>query len=137
MAKKKAKKGARIKLVSRIAMIGVIIFSVGMITAMIIFVYRTMNTIADSSFSLSEVDEEGIETIDLKGIEELRARLDVKNALDEPRAGRPHNPFADISLRNKTAFPQDETVAEPEIEPEEDTEEEPEPDSIPEEQPEE
>lgn len=104
MAKPNLKKISS-KTAARFATVGVLVISIGAIAAMIIFIYRTMNWIADSSFMLSEVDQEAIETIDLDGLAALQARLDEKNALDEPRVGRPHNPFADISLRKETALP--------------------------------
>ncbi len=108
------------KTAARIATIAVILVSIAAIVAMIVFLYRTMNKIATASFTLSEVDQEAIETIDLAGIEALQSRLNQKNALDEPRAGRPHNPFADIVFRHETATPSEETVPEPDQEETED-----------------
>lgn len=118
------------KTASRIATVVVLFLSIGAIAAMVIFIYRTMNKIAYSSFELSETDQEAIETINLKGLSDLQARLEEKNALDQPRAGRPHNPFADITIRKETALPTGPVSIEPEPEPE------PEPVSDPVEEPE-
>jgi len=105
------------KNLARIATVSVMLLSIGAVAAMAVFIYRTMNRIAYSSFTLSEVEQESIETIDLTGLAALQARLDEKNALDEPRAGRPHNPFADISIRKETVLPSGVTPLTPEPEP--------------------
>lgn len=120
------------KTAARIATVTVILLSLGAIVAMVIFIYRTMNKIAYSSFTLSEVEQEAIETIDLEGLAALKVRLEEKNALDPPRAGRPHNPFAELAIRMETAtsggseaVEPEETEPEPEPEPEETSPEDP------------
>lgn len=105
------------KNLARIATATVLLLSIGAVAMMAIFIYQTLNRIAYSSFALSEVEQESIETIDLTGLAALQARLDEKNALDEPRAGRPHNPFADISIRKETVLPSGVTPPTPEPEP--------------------
>ncbi|MEA3249219.1 MAG: hypothetical protein U9Q03_02580 [Patescibacteria group bacterium] len=104
------------KTAARMSMVIVILLSAGAVIAMGIFIIRTMNKISGESFTLSEADQEAIEKIDLDGLADLQAGLEEKNALDEARAGRPHNPFSDITIRRETAINPGGTEPEPEPE---------------------
>lgn len=130
------------KSAARIATLVVTLLCVGSILAMGLFIFNTIDKFTTSSSPLSESEQEAVETIDLDGLAVLQAKLTEKNALDEARAGRPHNPFADISIRKETVIqpsptqPEPEPIPEPEPTPDEDLDELPEPEDTIEPEPE-
>ncbi|MFH1046988.1 MAG: hypothetical protein V1738_01695 [Patescibacteria group bacterium] len=98
MAKKKnaAKKpGMDRQLLARIITVIVVVLVASGIVVTVIFISNILNRMSGDSFRLTEEDEQSIETIDLERLSELRDKIDDKNKLDEARAGRLRNPFAE------------------------------------------
>ena len=58
-----------------------------------LFVRDTLNKISGDAFMLSAEERSQIEIINLEELSELRNKIQKKNSLDAPRAGRLRNPF--------------------------------------------
>lgn len=91
---KKAKTKISRKTAMLIAAIAVTAISLAGTIVAGIFIFKTLEGMSEGAFQLSEKNEETIETINTEQLSELERKIQRKNALDEPRAGRLRNPFA-------------------------------------------
>jgi len=60
-----------------------------------LFVSDTLNKISGDAFMLTEEERSNIEIINLEDLSALRGKIQKKNSLDAPRAGRLRNPFVE------------------------------------------